>query len=309
MGDRKGQLYGGLKLIGVIILFWFLLTNLDNMRDFALGLWNGTIAFLEYWLYLIEYETEVFVTLILTIAITVCSIYFSAYRMWQKPLYLHSKTWKIDKLVGRVTWIKGSGTGIIYTVWGALRVIAWAIVNILVIVIHLLQRIWWRWKGLAFGYRPKEPPKLKLRKFKSKGPMDIPFGDAHYTEGVVIYIRRLGCFWQDVWPWRTPKIYYPKSDTRPLKVGTWKVILDGYNLKFHNDEDPSKCHFKLNSERMTIYGHELTDYEKDLKLIELEAQLKVEKAIGSDSETAKEERRKFTVLSPRERLKGSEEET
>lgn len=305
--DRR-QVWGLVRLVVLLLAFWFILTNLDGMRDFALGLWGGTIAFFEFWLYLIEYEIEVFVTLIITIAITLCSIYFTAYRMWQKPIYLHSETWKIDKLVGRVTWIKGSGTGIIYTVWRALRVMAWAFVNLAILVMYPFRWIWWRWKGLAYGFRPVDRPKMRLRKFKTKQPMAIPIGDSHYTEGVVIYIRRLGCFWRDVWPWRMPKVYYPMSKERPMDLGTWKVTLQGYNLKFHNDPDPSKAHFELDSDTMVLYEHPLAKYEKDLKLIELEAQLKVEKAIGSDSEMSKEERRKFTVLSPTEMLKVREEE-
>jgi len=298
----KGQVKGILKSVGIFILFILILTNLDTVRNIAIGLWEGTLDFLGYWLYLLMYETDLFVMFIMTIAITLCSIYFTIYRMWQKPIYLHSEIWKIDKLVGRVTWIKGSDTGILYAIWKGVRILGWAFTNLIILMIYPFRWMSWRAKGLAFSYRPRDPPKLKARSFKLRNPMDIPIGDSHYKDGLVIYFRRLGCFWRDVWPWRMPKIYYPKE--REMEVSTWKATLEGYNLKFNNDKDPSKAHFKLESDTMTIYDHPLVKYEKGLKLVALESQLKVEKAIGSDSETAKEERRKFTVLSPREILKG-----
>jgi len=300
----KGQVKGILKTVGIIVLFFLILTNLDTVRSIALGLWQGTLDFFGFWLYLLMYETDVFVMFIMTIAITLCSIYFTLYRMWQKPIYLHSETWKIDKLVGRVTWIKGLDNGILYGIWKGARVLAWAFANLIILIIYPFRRMSWRLKGVAFSYRPRDPPKFKARPFKLKNPMQIPIGDNHYKDGHIIYFRRLGCFWRDVWPWKMPKMYYLKDSA--IEVGMWKVTLDGYNLKFHNDKDGTKAHFELESDTMTIYTHPLVKYEKGLKIVALESQLKVEKAIGSDSETAKEVLRRFTVLSPREILKNRE---
>lgn len=298
--ERMEALRKGIK-ITVLLGFtvWFVL-NLDTVRSFSIGLWEGSLAFVEDLYFMIYYETEVFVQLVIVLVILFISVYVSVYRLWQKPLYVHSDQWKIDKYIGRVAWIKGSDKGIIYGVWHLSRRSLWALVNLVLGVIHGIKLMLYGIQKIG-GTDPSRP-QWQGYKHVPKGPFEIPIGDRHYSEGPVIYFRKLGCFWRDVFPWKTPKIYYSKSAEKILE-GTWKIVLDGYNLLYVNKRDLSKSHFELGHDVMGKHGHEVEEYTTELKEIELESQSMVEKAIGSDSDTAKEEKRKFTVLHPREILK------
>jgi len=296
--DKIKRIKVAVKLIVGLLIVLFIITNLEGVRSFSIGLWEGTLAFFDFMWYLIYYETEVFVQLVITMVICYIAFYWSGYRVWQKPIYVHSEEWKIDKYIGRVAWIKGSGKGIIYGVWHLSRRILWALVNLVIFLRHVFRLMIYKAQRIG-GTDPKRP-ELRIYKFEPKDPMKIPIGDTHHTGGPVIYFRRLGCFWRDIWPWKTPKIYH-EGDF--LEEGTWKIVLSGYNLIYSSDKDITKSHFDLVHETMGKHDHGIEPYSEDLKKIELDSQSMVEKAIGSDSETAKREREKFTVLHPREILK------
>jgi len=299
--DKIKKIKVTVKLTIGLLIVLSIITNLEGVRSFSVGLWEGTLAFFEFMGNLIYYETEVFVQLVITLAVCYLAFYWTAYRVWQKPIYVHSEEWKIDKYIGRVAWIKGSGKGIIYGIWHLSRRILWALINFVLLLIHGLKLL--RYGVMRIGGTEPKRPELGIYKFEPKDPKDIPIGDSHHSEGPVIYFRRLGCFWRDIWPWKTPKIYH-KGDF--LEEGTWKIVLSGYNLLYLTEKDLTKSHFDLVHDTMGKHDHGIEPYSEDLKKIELDSQSKVEKAIGSDSETAKEEKRKFTVLHPKEILKREE---